>query len=287
MMIFLLSSGTLPAEELLHLVGQGETIFSISRFYGVTEAELMRVNGITDPSRLRAGSRIIIPTTIDSNLPSTGLAQTLVEHRVVGGDNLYRLARNNGIPLQTLMDINGFAPNHMLRVGDVVRVPAPPTQPTPQNVQTPPPNVPRPPSGAAPTGAFAVRWPVYPRAITYMTGQMGVIVIGEQLEAVRSLTQGNVVSAGPWRKFGRVVIIESPGGYHYMYGGLETLSVSVGDRVTPGMEVGRLGVNSVSEQPHLYFMVFRRDTPIDPALAPRAGTAGSMGSAGSAGNSRT
>jgi septal ring factor EnvC (AmiA/AmiB activator) len=84
------------------------------------------------------------------------------------------------------------------------------------------------------------------------------------------LTHGNVVSAGPWRKFGRVVIVESAGGYYYMYGGSETISVSVGDRVTPGMELGRLGINAVSDRPQLFFMVFRNDTPMDPALAPRA-----------------
>jgi septal ring factor EnvC (AmiA/AmiB activator) len=114
-----------------------------------------------------------------------------------------------------------------------------------------------------------LRWPVVPKGISYMTGQMGVVVEGELSESVKSLTQGNVVTAGPWRKFGRVVIIETAGGYYYMYGGLESLSVSVGTRITPGMEVGRLGMNTISERPQLFFMVFRNDTPIDPALAPR------------------
>jgi septal ring factor EnvC (AmiA/AmiB activator) len=68
-----------------------------------------------------------------------------------------------------------------------------------------------------------------------------------------------------------VVIVETQGGYFYMYGGCETLSVNVGDRVLSGTEVGRLGVNAVSEKPQLFFMVFRSDTPIDPAKAPRAG----------------
>jgi septal ring factor EnvC (AmiA/AmiB activator) len=98
---------------------------------------------------------------------------------------------------------------------------------------------------------------------------MGVVVEGERFESVKSLTQGNVVSAGPWRKYGRVVIVETAGGYYYMYGGLESLSVSVGTRVTPGMEVGKLGINTISDKPQLFFMVFRNDTPIDPALAPR------------------
>ncbi len=124
---------------------------------------------------------------------------------------------------------------------------------------------------AAPAGIYALRWPVTPKDISYMTGQMGVVVEGEKLESVRSLTQGNVVSAGPWRKFGRVVIVETSGGYYYMYGGCETITVNVGDRITPGMELGKLGINAVSVKPQLFFMVFRNDNPMDPALAPRAG----------------
>ncbi len=109
-----------------------------------------------------------------------------------------------------------------------------------------------------------------------MTGQMGVIVEGENKEAVKSLTQGKVISAGPWRKFGKVAIVEVSGGYFYMYGGCDTLSVNVGDKIAPGTELGKLGINAVSEKSQLFFMVFRNDIPIDPAKAPRAG-----------GNSRT
>jgi murein DD-endopeptidase MepM/ murein hydrolase activator NlpD len=57
-----------------------------------------------------------------------------------------------------------------------------------------------------------------------------------------------------------------------MYGGCETITVNVGDRITPGMELGKLGINAVSVKPQLFFMVFRNDNPIDPALAPRAGS---------------
>jgi murein DD-endopeptidase MepM/ murein hydrolase activator NlpD len=267
------SSSKLVAEDLMHVVGRGETIWSISRFYSVSADELMRVNGIADPSTLQAGRRLVIPASNVSTLPASGpaISQALVDYRAVRGDTLFSIARTHGITLQRLLEINGFSANHALRAGDVIKVPGRntvvSTATTAQN--TAPVN--NPPAG----GLYSLRWPITPKEITYMTGQMGVVVEGEQFESVRSLTQGNVVSAGPWRKFGRVVIVETAGGYYYMYGGCETLSVSVGDRITPGMEVGRLGINSVSERPQLFFMVFRSDTPIDPALAPRAGSANS------------
>jgi murein DD-endopeptidase MepM/ murein hydrolase activator NlpD len=57
-----------------------------------------------------------------------------------------------------------------------------------------------------------------------------------------------------------------------VYGGCESLSVKVGDNIGPGTELGKLGINGISEKPLLYFMVFKGSTPIDPAKAPRAGS---------------
>ena len=250
----------LAADDLVHIVGRGETIYSLSRFYGVNANELMRVNGIVDPSTLQAGKRLIIPSSGDSTLPgANSTVQTLVDYQAVRGDTLFSIARTHGITLQNLLDINRFSPNHLLRAGDVIKVPG----------QTPAVVLPANSTTTSRSGLYALRWPVNPKDITYMTGQAGVVVEGERFETVRSLNQGIVVSAGPWRKFGRVVIVESAGGYYYMYGGCETLSVNVGDRITPGMELGRLGINTVSEKPQLFFMVFRNDIPMDPALAPR------------------
>jgi LysM repeat protein len=261
----------LASEELIHVVGRGDTIYSLSRFYHVTADELMRANGITDPSKISVGKRLIIPASDSSALPgpsSTESTQTLVNYRAVRGDTLFSIARNNSITLQKLQEINGFASNHVLKAGDVIKVPgnnAPSvthnTPPVNNNMEV----------KTVQSGIYSLRWPIMPKDISYMTGQMGVVVEGEQLESVKSLTQGHVVSAGPWRKFGRVIIVETQGGYYYMYGGCETITVSVGDRITPGMELGKLGINAVSVKPQLFFMVFRNDNPMDPALAPRAG----------------
>jgi murein DD-endopeptidase MepM/ murein hydrolase activator NlpD len=274
-------SGMLVAEELIHVVGKGDTIFSLSRFYHVTADELMKANGISDPSKLIVGKKLIIPVPADgSPLPGqpsgiTENPQTFIYYKAVKGDTLFSIARGNGITLQKLQEINGFSSNHVLKVDDVIKLPKKNSSFGTQGIAPAANTAVIKPSTSnktvAPAGIYALRWPVTPKDISYMTGQMGVVVEGEKLESVRSLTQGNVVSAGPWRKFGRVVIVETSGGYYYMYGGCETITVNVGDRITPGMELGKLGINAVSVKPQLFFMVFRNDNPMDPALAPRAG----------------
>jgi murein DD-endopeptidase MepM/ murein hydrolase activator NlpD len=116
----------------------------------------------------------------------------------------------------------------------------------------------------------SVRWPVAAREVSYMTGKLsGVILTGGKTESVKSLTEGTVISAGPYRGFGRVAIVQVSGGYLYVYGGCESLSVKEGDKVVPGTELGRLGMDALSEKPQLFFLVYRNNIPVDPAKAPR------------------
>jgi septal ring factor EnvC (AmiA/AmiB activator) len=117
----------------------------------------------------------------------------------------------------------------------------------------------------------SLNWPINVKEVSYMTGKLyGVMLSGEHYESVKSLSQGIVVSAGPYRGFGKVVIVQMPGGYLYVYGGCERLSVKEGDRVVPGTELGSLGIDAVSQEPKLFFLVYRNSTPIDPAKAPRS-----------------
>ncbi|MDR2952632.1 MAG: LysM peptidoglycan-binding domain-containing protein [Treponema sp.] len=266
---FVVFSTTTAAQDAFHVVGAGETIFSISRLYHVKSEDLMKANNITDASRLLTGSRLVIPSSSSNNSAPAAVSgtgqqkqqQNFTSYKVVKGDTLYSLAKSNGISLQTLLDINKFQSNHVIKAGDIIKLPVQ-DKATAQNMAKNP----------APAANSSMRWPVNPRDISYMTGQMGVVVQGERLEPVKSLTQGKVISAGPWRKFDKVAIVEVSGGYYYVYGGCESLSVRVGDSIGPGTELGKLGINAVSDKPLLYFMVFKGSTPIDPAKAPRAGS---------------
>lgn len=240
------------------MVGKGETIYSIARSFKISPEELMRNNGISDPSKLQAGKPLVVPSKAVS-APASPAA--LTDYRITKGDTLYSIARSYEINVQTLMEINHFPPDHVIKGGDRIKVPQRENTKNAGSAGKPEPK--REPLDS-------LRWPVNARDISYMTGQLGVVVQGEHFEPVKSLTKGKVISAGPWRKFGQVAIVEVSGGYYYMYGGCESLSVKVGDTIGPGMELGKLGINNVSEKPQLFFMVFRSNTPIDPAKAPRA-----------------
>ncbi|QQO08563.1 M23 family metallopeptidase [Breznakiella homolactica] len=283
--LLLLLSISVFTEETVHILQRGDTIYSIARSYGVDFQEILKLNSIDDPTKLQVGQRIRIP----QNTPASGssAAAAPVEHRVARGETLYGIARKYEITLQSLRAENKLSDSFVLKEGDILRIPgqtAAPAAPSLVTAQpdtaspganTPIPALPSVPDARVTTAPrpvdASVRWPVQAKEILYMTGKLyGVVLTGEKSESVRSLTQGTVISAGPYRGFGRVAIVQRTGGYLYVYGGCESLTVKEGDRVGPGTELGKLGVDALSAKPQLFFLVYQSNNPIDPAKAPRA-----------------
>ena len=60
---------------------------------------------------------------------------------------------------------------------------------------------------------------------------------------------------GPYWGWGKTVIIKAPDGDIILYAGNEQLLVNVGDRVTPGAEIARLGVSPQGGGAKLYFSI--------------------------------
>ena len=282
--VMLFSSGLL-AQEKTHTVGKGETIFSIALAFDVDRNDLMKLNGITDPTKLQAGQKLRIPDSGNAVIdlsPAKSSAQDFF-YSAVRGDTLYGIAKKFDVPVNDIFSANSLSPDYMLKQGDVLRIPGIQGQPAVLSpvpaqsaavVPAPAVNVPL----VSPKSELltsipdpSVRWPVMARELNYMTGgSSGVIVTGLKSEPVKSLTSGTVISAGPYRGYGRVAIVQAPGGYIYVYGGCDTLNVKEGDKVGPGMEMGRLGIDPITEKPQLFLRVYQNNIPVDPAKAPRA-----------------
>ncbi|MCL1929222.1 MAG: M23 family metallopeptidase [Treponema sp.] len=299
--LFFFTAGFGFSEEIIHVIKKGETIYSIARSYGLSADEVLKHNKITDPSKVPAGTKIRIPGTNgntgssyaqppSAEVVNTAAArQTYAEYRVEKKDTLYSLARRYGISVSELLAINGFASNHVLKAGEKIRVPAldsiqPPGQSEAKNLSGQSGT-----SGSVTAGSSqpasgnsgnittaikldpAVKWPIKVKEIAQITGKLnGVQLTGERRESVKSLTGGTVVSAGPYRGFSRVAIIQTSAGYLYVYGGCETLSVKEGDKVSAGTELGKLGIDTKTDKSQLFFFVYKGNTPVDPVKAPRA-----------------
>jgi murein DD-endopeptidase MepM/ murein hydrolase activator NlpD len=254
--------------ETVHVLQRGETIYSVARNYGVSPAAVLNLNGMTeaDAVKVQAGQRLKIPGRAGSSTAQNAGSGQYGEHRVSKSETFYSIARRYNISVTELQDMNGFSPTYVLKEGERIRVPAIASSNSPSGQSKPAASVQTP----AKSPAGGLKWPVAAKDISYMTGKLyGVMITGAPHEAVKSLTPGTVVSTGPFRGFGRVAIVLVSGGYLYVYGGCETLSVKEGDKVVSGTELGKLGIDTKSEKPSLFFLVYRSNNPIDPAKAPR------------------
>ncbi|ETN88278.1 M23 family metallopeptidase [Thermus sp. NMX2.A1] len=63
----------LEGATLWHTVAPGETLFSLARRYGTTVEELARLNGLKDPSRIRAGQVLRVRPGVEVALPRGSL----------------------------------------------------------------------------------------------------------------------------------------------------------------------------------------------------------------------
>ncbi len=115
----LAQSGEPPAPT-VHIVQQGETLFSIATRYGLTVDRLAHANGIPDPRQIYIGQRLTIPANGDLDAVET------TTYLVQAGDTLYSLARRYQTTWQVLARLNNLLSPDTLYAGQVIRVPSAP-----------------------------------------------------------------------------------------------------------------------------------------------------------------
>ncbi|MFE6974794.1 peptidoglycan DD-metalloendopeptidase family protein [Streptomyces sp. NPDC057682] len=73
--------------------------------------------------------------------------------------------------------------------------------------------------------------------------------------SVKAITSGTVVTAGWGGAYGNQVVIKHADGHYSQYGHMSSLSVSAGQTVTAGQQVGLSGSTGNATGPHLHFEV--------------------------------
>jgi len=105
-----------PGQPVIHTVDHGETLFSISRRYGVTVEAITHLNGIPDPLQVNIGQELLIPS---SGVP----AETWAGHVVRPGESVETIAAQYGLSWQTIALSNRLVNPHLLAAGQVLQVP--------------------------------------------------------------------------------------------------------------------------------------------------------------------
>ena len=103
-------------EYFMHTVTQGQGLYSISRMYGVTEDDIIKLN---------PGSEKVIRTGQELRIPNRKQPASGKFHTVQKGETLYRLAVQNRISVKELCDANPGLSAENFKIGQVITIPAP------------------------------------------------------------------------------------------------------------------------------------------------------------------
>lgn len=249
-------------ETVDHRVQKGDTLYSLSRKYGVSVDDIMKQNGLSSPNQLKTGIILQIPrNNLDYNENNWYIESS--EYYVKKGDTLYSISRSNGLSVSELLEINNLPENHVLQVGEKLLLKKNAVASTVQNRVAE-----KEPAKAENTGSTPI-WPIAGTRYK-MEGKLeGVRIKADPSSYVRSIAAGKVVLAEPYRGFGNVILIDA-NGYIYLYGGNEDVFVNVGEEVAAGTRIGRLGTSDREDgKMDMYFSVFKDGKPVDTSTAPR------------------
>lgn len=255
-----------------------ETLYQVARRTGVAVRDLIDVNGLVPPYRLRAGEKLRIPE--------------VQIHRVKQGDTLFGVARRYRVDMYTVASINRVEAPYTIRIGQKLRVPNRRRREV-ASVATQSGDVSSTRSGAANTTQKAAKspapepssrsaaarfaWPLRGRVLSSYGAKPGglhndgINIAASTGAPVVAADAGTVAYAGnELRGFGNLLLLRHGGGWTTAYAHNNQLLVKRGDRVKRGDVIARAGATGRVGRPQLHFELRKGPDAVDPLrfLAP-------------------
>jgi murein DD-endopeptidase MepM/ murein hydrolase activator NlpD len=234
-----------------HVVGPGETLFSVARRYHISPVALAQANNLPPHYQLRMGERLNIPGATGSRLAQQPLrpapAVSAPPQRMVQAAPPPRLAEFQPAPPPAARVITPAKEN-------------PPAEEAKPEAQE---------SSANNSPGF--RWPARGRVITGFgpkpTGQQndGINIAVPEGTPVKASDDGVVAYAGNELKgYGNLVLVRHSNGFVTAYAHASELMVKRGDSVKRGQVIAKSGQTGNVTSPQLHFEVRKGATPVDP-----------------------
>lgn len=236
-------------------VQKGDTLSQIAEDFDVSVNTIRWENNISGQS-IRVGQKLNI-------LPVTG-----VKHIVKKGDTLGGIANKYDADLEDMLVFNGLSKEEKLKVGDIIFVPNGVIKATVSKIKTP--------SGSSsntysnttvPTGYY-IRPAVGPVTSPYGSRRSGfhygVDIGNKRGTPVVAAASGTVVKVVNYCKegqsscggrYGNYITIQHANGTETRYAHLSSALVSVGQEVSQGQLIAKMGNTGRSSGPHLHFEV--------------------------------
>jgi LysM repeat protein len=221
------SSGT--GQISTYIVKEGDTIGQIAQSFGVSVNTIRWANNLSG-STLKVGQELAI-------LPITG-----VRHVVKSGDTLASIAKKYSAEQSDILGYNGLSADAKLAVGDEIIIPDGELAPTRAVPSTG--SVQKFASGLKEVVGYYLR-PVTGGIKTQgIHGHNGVDLASSYGAPILAAADGKVLisKSDGWNGgYGSYIVLEHGNGTQTVYGHLSVTLVSVGDTVTQGQVIGKMG----------------------------------------------
>ncbi|WOI54527.1 M23 family metallopeptidase [Parvularcula sp. LCG005] len=287
-------------------VEAGDTVYALSRRYGVPPVHIIEANNLSAPYALKIGQRVVIPgETIVSAPTRTPIverdtrpvrANFRVEpdrldtvYRVRPGDTLYSLSRQFGVDLQALADANDLRAPYSLAIDERIVIPGTDEGSDDAMLAARELDLPRRQNRAetspyrkddnrilvsksAASSRFS--WPLEGSVVmNFGTSDRGVKNDGINIAApvgapIRAAEDGEVIYTGSeLAGYGNLLLIRHSDGWVSAYAHTDSIMVKKGDTVQQGQVVAKVGHSGSVDQPQLHFELRHELKPRDPLLA--------------------
>lgn len=247
-----------PRDKVLeHEVKAGETVSSIAQEFGVSENTILWENDLISSSKLTAGGKLRI-------LPVSG-----VEHKVVGGDTIYSIAKTYQANSQGILDFpfNDIGDDFSLKTGQILIIPdgAPPEKPKQaptQYLASAQQNI-----SITNLGSAQFIWPASGLMAQYFSWYHPGLDISNMAGGPITASDAGTVTVAGWPDnsgYGNRIVVDHGNGFTTLYAHLSVISVTPGQKVSKGQVMGMMGSTGRSTGTHLHVEVRQNGSALNP-----------------------
>jgi lipoprotein NlpD len=225
-------------------------------------------------------------------LASVAACSHVVYHEIRPGENLYRISKAYGVPIDTLVHANHLSDPGRVNVGQRLKIPGarrtvPVSLVTPRTVEAHPSRG----SGPPPHVSKQFVWPVAGGTVTSGFGQRGrgfhdgIDISAPAGADVLAADGGEVIYSDSLRGYGNCIIVRHTDGLATVYAHNQRNAVREGQRVRRGEVIGKVGDSGRTTGNNLHFEVRQDNVAHDPlyflpAVERAAGPQSASGSGG-------
>jgi LysM repeat protein len=111
--------------QVLHIVAPGQTLYSISRIYGVSVAEIETLNPEVKIDSLQINQVLKIPhiSKSDDQIKDSSSNSGFILHKVEEKETLYSLSKKNNVSQDQILEANENLAKEGLKIGQEIKIP--------------------------------------------------------------------------------------------------------------------------------------------------------------------